>query len=121
MKSPASEWIPKGEPLPHRVVLYLPSQTRKHHPVFGFGEIAQRTARELCARFGGVTRYPATGYFRTDSGGIQEEEVQALEFYCSQEEWADSETWIHQLLEVLKRELDQERMACSLDGILLLE
>lgn len=108
-----------GGEKPHRLFLYLPSQRKDGSAIGNFEEIADRTAETLTERFGGVTSYPATGYFNS-SEGIQREAVRVLEFYCPQAKLAGEQPFIWNLVLSLHAELSQESMALSVNGSLLL-
>ncbi|RYD38091.1 MAG: hypothetical protein EOP86_01810 [Verrucomicrobiaceae bacterium] len=118
MKSDAFMKAAKGDK-PHHLLLYLPSQRRDGSAIGDFEEIADRTAQMLTEHFGGMTSYPATGYFK-GSQGIQKETVQVLEFYCPQSRLVGEQPFIRKLVMSLRRELSQESMALSVNGSLLL-
>lgn len=112
-----SPFVPVSEKSkPHRFVIYLPSCQADGAPIPGFEKKAEETARALCARFGGITSYPATGYFEGANRGAQKEAIQVLEFFCGPEELAREEAFLWSLLLKLRRRLNQESVACSLDG-----
>lgn len=108
-----------GGKKPHRFFLYLPSERSDGSPIGHFEEIAARTAEVLTGRFGGVTSYPATGYFK-GSAGIQREQVRVLEFHCPHDRLGGEHSFIRKLVLSLCRELSQESMAVSVNGSLVL-
>jgi hypothetical protein len=104
----------------HRFVIYLPTKRRDGEPVDGFEELAMAAESLICERLGGVTSYPARGAFQGESGAIQREPIQVLESYCDETHWGAEARFLGALAQILARELDQESVACSLDGAMAL-
>jgi hypothetical protein len=98
-------------PAPKRFVLYLPKAASEAVP----GLIP---AMELlfCRRFGGLTTYPAVGLYQSEGGEIQREEVFVMECYGELEGWMEDGPRLHHLAAVLAVILEQETIACSVDG-----
>lgn len=109
-----------GSAKQHRMVIYLPSRRSDGSAIEGFAGLAESTARTLCSKFGGVTCYPGTGFFRTEDGEVQKETIEAMEFYFGKREWELEKAFLEALPGQLGRKLCQESIACSLDGILIL-
>ncbi len=101
--------------LPRRFVIYIPAGPRDLQPTAD-GPVTEAVAIILCKRFGGVTSYPAKGSFTRDSGDIQTESVMVLESYCEPEVWDANRTFMERLAGTLASLLNQESIACSLDG-----
>lgn len=108
--------IPKkpepGRTLPVRFVIYLPENATE--------EIRRSVEGELCERFGGVTSYDAEGVFRRAAGGIQREQVRVVECYAEHEEWLRWEGTFRAWAGDLCERLEQESIACSIDGKMVL-
>lgn len=101
----------RNSPLPIRFVIYLPD------PGDGDGTgIATAVKQMLCDRFGGVTSYPAVGVFKRVSGKNLEENVQVLESFCEKTRWNQEEAFVHSLAEMIATLLDQESVACLVEG-----
>ena len=81
----------------------------------GLKVLAARIAAMLSERFGGATTYPATGHF-----GKQREDILVLECFCGEEAWQASSAYLYSLVKALGRYCQQEAIACSLDGHMLL-
>lgn len=111
-----SSWFQQDPPMTRRFALYLPSREKNGHVIKDFERIAGETADDLCRRFGGVTRYPATGYFRDSEGRSQGERIEVLEAFCTPEDWARESSSIRSLVRGIAHALHQESVACSLDG-----
>ena len=109
--SPTADWFGADRELNRRFVVYLPSKTKSGKAIRGLEELADRLAGLLRARFGGATKYPATGYF-----GNQKEEIVVIECYCDDGAWHASSRYLHTVLGVLGHHLQQDSIACSLDG-----
>lgn len=107
-------------PLPHRLVIYLPSRKKDETAIENFDRIAQVACNLLCERFGGVTSYPATGHFKKADGEIQRESVQVLEAFCEQANWQQEANYIKTLSAALAKQLAQESIACTVDGRMIL-
>ena len=101
----------RNSPLPIRFVIYLPGSAEGD----GAG-IATAVKQMLCDRFGGVTSYPAVGVFKRVSGTNLEESVQVLESFCEKARWEQEEAFVHSLVEVIATLLDQESVACLVEG-----
>jgi hypothetical protein len=104
----------------HRFVIYLPTKRKDGESIEGFEQLAMAAEALICERLGGVTSYPARGAFQGKSSNIQREQVQVLETYCDEAHWAREARYLSALAQVLARELDQESVACSLDGVMAL-
>lgn len=104
----------------HRFVIYLPTLRKDGAAIDGFESLAMAAESLICEKFGGVTSYPARGAFRGESGTIQRESVQVLESYCDDAIWREEAGFLGGLAQILARELDQESVACSLDGAMTL-
>ena len=115
MKNPRFA-LPSEETKPHRFVIYLPGCQADGQPIPDIEKLADETARTLCGKFGGVTRYPATGYFESGDEAVQKEGIHVLEFFCGREELNREDAFLWDLLSKLRTALKQESMACSLDG-----
>jgi len=100
----------KSRPLPKRFVIYLPEVEA------GGGKLQEAVELFLCRRFGGLTSYPATGLFQRESKAIQREKVQVMECYGERETWPDDRLLLYGLAAVLANVMDQEAIACSVDG-----
>jgi hypothetical protein len=108
------------ESKPHRFVIYLPSCQADGEPIPNFETLTDEMARTLCLKFGGATSYPATGYFERADHSVQKEAIRVLEFFCTPEELSRKGDFVWQLLTKLRAALQQESMACSLDGRMIL-
>lgn len=109
---PAADWFGAADcGLNRRFVVYLPSKTKSGEGIPELEELADRLAGMLRVRFGGATKYPATGYFDD-----QKEEIVVIECYCDDEAWHVSSRYLHTVLGVLGHHLQQDSIACSLDG-----
>jgi hypothetical protein len=97
-------------PLPKRFVMYLPEVEA------GRTGLLEAVEHLFCRRFGGVTSYPAVGLFQSESGAIQRERVQVLECYGELENWSADCALLRGLATVIASLLDQEAIACSVDG-----
>ena len=84
--------------------------------MIGIEKLVEAAEELLCERLGGVTSYPARGAYIRESGEIQREQVQVLESFCDEQVWEKEAIFLKQLAKLLARELDQESVACSLDG-----
>ena len=104
-------WLNGGGDLNRRFMVYLPSKTKDGKDIHGLDRISDTVANLLRVRFGGATRYPATGYF-----GEQKEEIVVIESYCSDEDWNASSDYFRGLMKALGTMLSQDAIACSLDG-----
>jgi hypothetical protein len=104
---------------PLRLALYLPSQHGDGTAIEGFEETADEVAGLLCRRFGGATTYGATGHF-TCRDGLRRESVRVVEFFCAPGNLDRERHFLYGLINRLGNELDQENMALSIDGSLLL-
>ena len=100
----------------HRFVIYLPTKRKDGTPVEGFEQLASAAEELICRRLGGVTSYPACGAFIRDTGQLQREHIQVLESFSSEDAWREHSPFLGRLAKLLARELDQESIACSLDG-----
>lgn len=98
-----------------RFMVYLPSKTKNGDDVSNLEQISDSLAEMLRHKFGGATRYPATGYF-----GDQKEQVVVIECYCTQEDWTAASEYLHGVMQALGSYLEQESIACSLDGRMVL-
>lgn len=107
-------------PRRHRFVIYLPTKRKDGEPVKGFENLTLAAESLICERLGGVTSYPARGAFQGESGTIQREHVQVLESYTDDLQWTLESKFLSALAQILARELDQESVACSLDGAMAL-
>jgi len=101
--------------LPRRFVIYVPAGPRGIQPTAD-GPVTEAVATILCDRFGGVTSYPAKGSFTRDSGAMQTESVMVLESYCEPGVWDTNRAFMEHLAATLASLLNQESIACSLDG-----
>lgn len=108
-----------GAKNPHRLCLYLPSQSQDGSVIEEFEDKADQIAQLLCGHFGGATSYPATGHF-TGRGGIQRESVRVVEFYCSSAKLAEERKFVQELVIRLRSDFNQESMALSVNGSLIL-
>lgn len=104
----------------HRVVIYLPSQKADGGPIPNFEKLADQTAITLCGKFGGSTIYPAKGYFSSSQNAVQKEAVHVLEFFCTPQQLRDEEDFVRELLTNLVENFEQDSLACSLDGNMIL-
>lgn len=112
---PSKEWFDGPPVLNRRFVLYLPSQTKDGGSIPQLEEIAGGIAAMLSRRFGGATSYPATGHF-----GPQQESIQVIECFCDRSSWEKSSGYLFSLVKELAEFCDQEMIACSLDGQMVL-
>ncbi len=99
-----------SHPLPKRFVIYLPAVKWEWEDLLAGVELL------LCRRFGGLTTYPATGLFQRETGAIQRESVQVLECYGELESWPEDRLILHGLAGILAAVMEQEAIACSVDG-----
>ena len=109
-------WHEADGTLNRRFVIYLPSCRKDGSAIEGYQDLADAAARLLCELFGGVTSYPATGLFRRSTGEAQKEQVVALETFCESADWERRSNFLHRTAAMLAELLDQESIACSLDG-----
>lgn len=103
---------PTARMLPVRFVVYLPGSA--------LDDIRQSVETKLCERFGGVTSYAAEGVFKRAEGGVQREKVRVVECYAEQGDWQASEKMLLLWLAELCVRLEQESIACSIDGKMVL-
>ena len=103
---------------PVRFVLYFPLGREDDAPR---GELLSAVEEYLCETFGGLTSYPATGLYVSPIGKIQREPVQVLEAFADPEAWSAAHHGMHSLAGALARLLDQDSVALSVDGSLLLK
>ena len=116
MDTKSSEWFGSQTPPNRRFALFLPSRNKEGEAIQSFEKVSEVTAHTLCGLFGGVTRYPATGMFHRETGATQKEEVVVLECFCEVEKWNRNSPSVLRLVRLLSGLLDQESVACSLDG-----
>lgn len=81
--------------------------------------MADEVAQLLCARFEGATSYAAIGHF-TGRKGIHREAVRVVEFFCSRDRLAEQRCFLHELALRLRDQLQQESIALSINGSLVL-
>ena len=98
--------------LPVRFVIYLPESATE--------EIRRSVETTLCERFGGVTSYASEGVFRRAEGEVQREQVRVVECYAEHEDWLQWEETYRSWLVQLCESLEQESIACSIDGKMVL-
>ncbi|MES2923124.1 MAG: hypothetical protein V4819_16325 [Verrucomicrobiota bacterium] len=116
MDTVSPEWFDLPCPQNRRFALFLPSRSKEGVTIRSFDRVSEATARALCALFGGVTSYPANGMFRRETGIIQNEALVVLECFCQVETWNQHASSVRRLVTILGGLLDQESVACSLDG-----
>lgn len=92
-------------------MVYLPSKMKTGEDIPDLERISDAIAEDMRRRFGGASRYPATGYF-----GEQKEQILVIESYCTPADWLASSDHLHALMRALGSYLKQESIACSLDG-----
>lgn len=97
-------------PHPKKFVLYLPTAIAVH------AELIHAVELILCRRFGGLTRFRATGLFQRKSGRIERENIDVLECFGELENWAGDAPFLQGLAAVLASRMEQEAIACSVDG-----
>lgn len=115
MNATTSEWFDGPPVLNRRFVIYLPSQKRNGTEVPRLRLLAAGIAAMLSERFGGATIYPATGHF-----GTQREDILVIECFCEEEAWQVSSSYLFSIVKALGQHCEQEAIACSLDGRMLL-
>lgn len=105
-----------GKPLPLRFAIYIPAAPEPGVPESAALEVTAAVRTILCDRFGGVTSYPALGLFKRESGVNQQEEVHVLESFCEVEVWEARGSFLLTLAGVIAAVLEQERVACLING-----
>ncbi len=107
----AQDWLGAEGDLNRRFMIYVPSKTKEGREIDGLTEAVGKITATLRERFGGATSYPATGYF-----GEHEEQILVIESYCRHEDWLASSHCLYTMVKGLAGNLQQEAIACSLDG-----
>ena len=97
-------------PLPHRLVIYLPSSC-------DFDERVHQAVQHLmCVELGGATSYSAQGAYRRDNNQVQIESIRVLEAYCESSERIRKVKILRRVAAVLGKVMEQESVAIAVDG-----
>ncbi|WAC19076.1 hypothetical protein OVA24_17760 [Luteolibacter sp. SL250] len=115
MNPATHQWFDGPPALNRRFVIYLPSRKEDGAEIPRLQQLASGIAGMLSERFGGATTYPATGHF-----GSQREDILVIECFCGEKAWQASSSYLFSLVKALGAYCDQEMIACSLDGTMLL-
>ncbi|MCW1912968.1 hypothetical protein OJ996_05265 [Luteolibacter sp. GHJ8] len=99
-----------GPSLPRKFILYFPIGCA------GGKELCSTVEGIMCDRLGGVTSYPARGTFKMEGGRRVSDDLQVLECFCENSEWPEQQPFLITLAELIGWILDQESVACALDG-----
>lgn len=102
--------------LPVRFSIYLPGEVSGEEKEGSPDSIIRSAKALMCERFGGVTGFAAAGLFKKNSGVMQEERVLVLESFCDVEAWEGLKELLYVLAGVLAACLEQENIACSING-----
>lgn len=115
MPSTNDEWFDGPPTISRMFVIYFPSRKKDGSEIPRLQELTSRIAEMLSERFGGATTYPATGYF-----GSQHEDILVIECFCEEKAWQASSSYLLSVVKALVISCEQEAIACSLDGRMLL-
>lgn len=97
-------------PLPHRLLLYLPTSTDFQD------RIHQVVQHLLCGKLGGLTSYPAQGAYQRQNGQAEIENIRVLEAYCEGSERIRQVEVLRRMAAVLGWAMNQETVAIAVDG-----
>ena len=105
---------------PIRVQLYLPSRDKDGRTLTEFDHLAHEISVALAEKFGGITRYAATGYFVNSRKSVECESIQIVEFSSDDLTWEKEGLGFLRLAVDLVTGLRQEAVAYSLNGVMTL-
>ncbi|MES2466401.1 MAG: hypothetical protein V4675_03780 [Verrucomicrobiota bacterium] len=105
---------------PIRVQLYLPSQDKEGRPLAEFDQLTHEISVALAKKFGGITRYAATGYFVNFRKSVEWESIQIIEFSSDELTWEKEGLGFLRLTVDLATGLHQEAVAYCLNGVMTL-
>lgn len=116
MTTETMEWFDLAAPPTRHFSIYLPSRQKDGREIENFEDMAAITLELLCDLFGGATSYPALGMFQGADASPQKEEIRMIECFCNTEAWDEHSRFLHILIGVVAKLLNQEVVGCALDG-----